>query len=206
MESFGLMDASGVGFYLLLPLYLCLHPLAVEMSVCTFSIACEHGDWGYDQCKCTIWHSELEVRGARGNRGEERNHLPYVVSCSISTVRAEMPGKNASCAVNKYIYVWLLRVFCPGRTAAGVVTFKIHPSAFTVTWLPLPLWAWSHIWDTTTCMQCVLCVLEEVCLCVRRGAEVWGGDPGHCLIAVKGSLQFFCCGVTFRSMNTSTTL
>lgn len=44
MESFGLMDASGVGFYLLLPLYLCLHPLTVEMSVCTFSIACEHGD------------------------------------------------------------------------------------------------------------------------------------------------------------------
>lgn len=44
MESFGLMDASGVGFYLLLPLYLCLHQLTVEMSVCTFSIACEHGD------------------------------------------------------------------------------------------------------------------------------------------------------------------
>lgn len=44
MESFGLMDASGVGFYLLLPLYLCLHPLTVEMSVCTFSTAREHGD------------------------------------------------------------------------------------------------------------------------------------------------------------------
>lgn len=40
MESFGLMDASGVGFYLLLPLYLCLRPLPVEMSVCTFSTAC----------------------------------------------------------------------------------------------------------------------------------------------------------------------
>jgi len=44
MESFGLMDASGMGSYLLLPLYLCLHPLTVEMSACTFSIAWKHGD------------------------------------------------------------------------------------------------------------------------------------------------------------------
>lgn len=65
MESFGLMDASGAGFYLLLPLYRCLHSLTIEMSVCTFSIACEHDDRGYDQCKCTIWHSELEAQRAR---------------------------------------------------------------------------------------------------------------------------------------------
>lgn len=31
---------------------------------------------------------------------------------------------------------------------------------------------------------------------------MWGGDPGRCLIAVKGSLQFFDYGVTFRSRNT----
>lgn len=43
MESFGLMDASGVGFYLSLPLYFCLHPFA-EMPVCAFSIARERGD------------------------------------------------------------------------------------------------------------------------------------------------------------------
>lgn len=44
MESFGLMDASGMGFYLSLPLYLCLHPFTAEMPVCTFSIAHERGD------------------------------------------------------------------------------------------------------------------------------------------------------------------
>lgn len=31
---------------------------------------------------------------------------------------------------------------------------------------------------------------------------MWGGDPGRYLIAVKGSLQFFCFRVTFRSVNT----
>lgn len=31
---------------------------------------------------------------------------------------------------------------------------------------------------------------------------MWGGDLGHCLIAVKGSLQFLCCRVTFRSVHT----
>lgn len=44
MESFGLMDASGMGFYLSLPLYLCLHPFTAEMPVCTFSTARECGD------------------------------------------------------------------------------------------------------------------------------------------------------------------
>lgn len=99
MESFGLMDASGMGFYLLLPLCLCLHPLIVEMSVCTFSIAYKHVDWGYDHCKCTIWHSESEVQRARGNQGEVRNHLPYITSCGISTVNEKL----ALCAVDKYI-------------------------------------------------------------------------------------------------------
>lgn len=80
MESFGLMDASGMGFYLLLSLYLCPHPLTVEISVCTFSIACKHGDWGYGQCKCTIlaqW-----IGGAEGKRksrgGKESFTLPLV--------------------------------------------------------------------------------------------------------------------------------
>lgn len=31
---------------------------------------------------------------------------------------------------------------------------------------------------------------------------MWRGDPGRCLIAVKGSLPFFCLRVTFRSVNT----
>lgn len=44
MESFGLMDASGVGFYLSLPLYFCLHPFAAEMPIYAFSIARERGD------------------------------------------------------------------------------------------------------------------------------------------------------------------
>lgn len=66
MESFGVMDASGVRFYPLLPLYLCLHPPTAEMSACTFSIACECGYWGYGQCKCTIWHHESEVERAGG--------------------------------------------------------------------------------------------------------------------------------------------
>lgn len=44
MESFGLMDALGVGFYLSLPLYFCLHPFPAEMPVCAFSIAHKHGD------------------------------------------------------------------------------------------------------------------------------------------------------------------
>lgn len=185
MESFGLMDASGLGFYLLLPLYLCLHPLTVEMSVCAFSIACKLGDWGYDQCKCTIWHSELEVQRARGNRGEERNHLLYITSCRISAVRGEVLGKLASCTVNKYICVKIeyvtaaavlfvcfvprslyWNVFCLDFTSsAGAVTFKIHPSGLTVTWLPLPLWAGSHSCDRTTCLLRV-CVRERACACV----------------------------------------
>lgn len=44
MESFGLMDASGGGFYLLLPFYFCLHPFTAEMPVCAFSIARQRGD------------------------------------------------------------------------------------------------------------------------------------------------------------------
>lgn len=64
MESFGLMDASGVGFYLSLPLYFCLHLFTAEIPVRTFSIARERGDWGYDQCKCTIWHSGLDEQRA----------------------------------------------------------------------------------------------------------------------------------------------
>lgn len=106
MESFGLMDASGVGFYLLLPLYLCLHPLTVAMSVCTFSIACEHGDWGYDQCKCTIWHSECGVQRAGGNRGEDRNHLLCITSCRISRLRGETLWNLAlirTCGKIKYV-------------------------------------------------------------------------------------------------------
>lgn len=44
MESFGLMDASGMGFYLSLPLYFSLHPFTTEMPVCTFSITRKCGD------------------------------------------------------------------------------------------------------------------------------------------------------------------
>lgn len=44
MESFGLMDASGVGFYLSFPLYFCLYPFAAEIHIYAFSIARERGD------------------------------------------------------------------------------------------------------------------------------------------------------------------
>lgn len=145
MESFGLMDASGVGFYLLLPLYHCLHPFTVEMCACTFSIACKHGDWGYGQCKCTIWHSELEVHRARGNRGEERNRLPYITACRMST------AQKGRCLENSIYVQWMNMFICEDKIcdclcprcigmhclifihSAGSVTPKIPPSEFTET-------------------------------------------------------------------------
>lgn len=83
MESFGLMDASGEGFYLLLPLYLCLHPLTAQMSAWTFSIASKHGDWGYGQCKCAIWHIESKMDRAGGNLQEEQSFTLHCLSRSI---------------------------------------------------------------------------------------------------------------------------
>lgn len=67
-----------------------------------------------------FWHSELEVQRARGNWGEERNHLPYPL---VSIVWGEMLGKFALCTMNKSAVCCICE-----KTGAGVEHFRFTGS------------------------------------------------------------------------------
>lgn len=168
MESFGLMDASGVGFYLLLPLYHCLHPFTVEMCACTFSIACKHGDWGYGQCKCTIWHSELEVHRARGNRGEERNRLPYVTACRMST------AQKGRCLENSIYVQWMNMFICEDKICDCLCPRCI---GMHCVWFLYTQQAVLHLRFLHQSLQ-----KPSVFVCVMRSwcGERWAGTLSHC--------------------------